>query len=256
MKTIIAISLLSLVVLISCETEPILFKGPYHVRFTESLLTEKESYSPIIPLSVHLVSPALEEDITINYEISGTARENIDYKILDTRGSVVIKKGKYFGFINVKLINNANNILRSQDLVITLASTTNGSVRIGQSDGGIGKKYTITITDDCILGGSYLGRRGNVSQPVAITSTDCEKYVLSNWNINLFSTTTPMDLTFTDNGDNTLTIPEQEEQMIQEDFATIKGTGVVDPVTGAIIMNITLVDFDGKPTITVNYIRN
>lgn len=256
MKTIIAISLLSLVVLISCETEPILFKGPYHVRFTESLLTEKESYSPIIPLSVHLVSPALEEDITINYEISGTARENIDYKILDTRGSVVIKKGKYFGFINVKLINNANNILRSQDLVITLASTTNGSVRIGQSDGGIGKKYTITINDDCILGGSYLGRRGNVSQPVTITSTDCEKYNLSNWNINLFSNPVPMDLTFTDNGDNTLTIPEQEEQTIQEDFATIRGTGVVDPVTGAIIMSITLVDFEGSPTITVNYTRN
>ncbi len=256
MKIITGILLLLLLVSLACETEPTLFTGPYHVRFTESVLTEKESYSPIIPLSVHLVSPALEEDITINYEISGSARENIDYRILDTRGSVVIKKGKYFSFINVKLLNNANNILRSQDLIITLASTSNGAVRIGQSDGGIGKKYTLTIKDDCILGGSYAGRRGSVSQPVTITSTDCEKYILSNWNINLFSTTTPMDLNFTDNGDNTLTIPEQEEQNIQDDFATIIGNGVVDPITGAIIMTITLMDFDGKPKITINYTRN
>lgn len=256
MKSRIGISLLPLLVLLACETEPRIFTGPYHVRFTELVLTEKESYTPIIPLSVHLVSPALEEDITINYEISGSARENIDYKILDTRGSVVIKKGKYFGFINVKLLNNANNILRSQDVIITLTSTSQGSVRVGQSDGGIGKKYTLTIKDDCILGGSYAGRRGSVSQPVTITSNDCEKYILSNWNINLFNTTTPMDLVFTDNGDNTLTIPEQEEQNIQEDFATIKGNGVVDPITGAIIMTIALMDFNGQPKITINYTRN
>jgi hypothetical protein len=65
-----------------------------------------------------------------------------------------------------------------------------------------------------------------------------------------------MDLTFIDNGDNTLTIPEQEEENIDEEFATIKGNGVVDPVTGAIIMNITLEDIEDQPTVTLNLTRN
>ncbi len=256
MRFRINISLILLLALLACETAPRLFTGPYYVRFTESALTEKESFSPIIPISVHLVSPALEKDITINYAISGNARENIDYSIGETRGSVVIKKGEYFGYINVKLINNANNILRSQDVVFTLISTSDESVQVGQSEGGIGKKYTLTIKDDCILGGTYSGTRGGDSKSVTITSTDCERYVLSNWNINLFSNTTPMDLVFTDNGDNTLTIPEQEEQNISKDFATIQGSGVVDPVTGAIIMTITLVDFDKQPKITLYLTRN
>ena len=65
-----------------------------------------------------------------------------------------------------------------------------------------------------------------------------------------------MDLRFIDNGDNTLTIPEQEEENLDQELATIKGNGVVDPVTGSIIMNITLVDFENQPIITINYNRN
>jgi hypothetical protein len=256
MKRLAAIFLFSLPILFGCETEPRIFTGPYHIRFTESGLTTKESNTQIISIEVHLVSPALEEDLTVFYNIDGSARENIDYTILETRGSLTIKKGEYFGVVQVKLINNSNNIIRSQELRLTLLSTTNNDVQVGQNEGGIGKAYSLTIVDDCILGGNYLGKRGNVSAPVTITSQDCEKYVLSNWNINLFSTTTPMDLTFIDNGDNTLTIPEQEEENIDEEFATIKGSGVVDPVTGTIILNITLVDFEDQPIITLTYNRN
>ena len=50
-----------------------------------------------------------------------------------------------------------------------------------------------------------------------------------------------MDLIFIDNGDNTLTIPEQEEEFIDDELATIKGSGVVDPVTREIILKVTLV---------------
>jgi hypothetical protein len=256
MKKIAPPFLFSLLVLFGCETEPRLFTGPYHVRFTEDGLTTKESNTQLISIEVHLVAPALDEDLTIFYSIDGSARENIDYTILETRGSLIIKKGEYFGEIQVKLINNSNNIIRSQELLLTLLSTTNGNVQVGQDEGGIGKAYSLSIVDDCILGGSYLGKRGNVSAPVTITSQDCEKYDLSNWNINLFATTTPMDLTFIDNGDNTLTIPEQEEENISEEFATIKGTGVVDPLTGTIILTITLVDFEGQPIITLTYNRN
>ena len=256
MKRVAVIFLFSLPILFGCETEPLIFKGPYHVRFTESGFTTKESNTQIVSIEVHLVSPALEEDLTVFYSIDGSARENIDYIILETRGSLKIKKGEYFGVIQVKLINNSNNIIRSQELRLTLLSTTNNNIQVGQNEGGIGKAYSLTIVDDCILGGSYLGKRGNVSSPVTITSQDCEKYVLSNWNINLFATAALMDLTFIDNGDNTLTIPEQEEENIDEDFATINGNGVVDPVTGTIILNITLVDFDDQPIITITYNRN
>jgi hypothetical protein len=256
MKRYAAIFLFLLALIVGCETEPLIFTGPYHVRFTESSLTAKESYTPVIPIEVHLVAPALEEDVTIFYDITGSARENIDYQILETRGSVKIKKGEYFGVINVMLINNSNNIIRSQELLLTLNSASGGNLSVGQNEGGIGKTFSLTIVDDCILGGDYLGKRGGVSSPVTITSQDCEKYILSNWNINLFATSTPMNLTFVDNGDNTLTIPEQEEENITPELATIKGNGVVDPVTGSIIMNITLADFEDQPIITLNLTRN
>jgi hypothetical protein len=180
MKRIASILFFFSAFIFGCETEPRLFTGPYHVRFTESDFTTKESYTPTISIQVHLVSPALEDDVTIFYDIAGSARENIDYEILETRGSVTIEKGEYFGVIEVKLINNANNILRSQELLLTLNSATGGDLQVGQNEGGIGKTFTLTIVDDCILGGSYLGKRGGTSTPVSITSQDCEKYILSN----------------------------------------------------------------------------
>lgn len=256
MARLFTITILAALVMLGCETEPRIFTGPYYARFTETALTKKESYSPVIPISVHIASPATEESVSINYEISGSAREGIDYVIQGTRGVVTIEKGKFFGIINVKLINNANNILRSQDLVLTLTSTNQSSIRISQNDGGIGKKFTLRIQDDCLLGGEYTVARGSGTEVVTITSQDCEKYVLSNWNINVFSNTTPMDLIFTDNIDNTLTIPEQEEENISKDFATIKGTGIFDPVTNKITLTITLVDFEDQPKVTLNLTRN
>ncbi len=58
---------------------------------------------------------------------------------------------------------------------------------------------------------------------------------------------------FIDNGDNTLTIPEQEEEFIDDEVATIRGSGVVDPVTREIIFTVTLVDFDDQPEVSIVY---
>lgn len=245
-----------LFMLLACETDPLLFTGPYHVRFTESSLTKKESYSQTIAIEVHLVAPALEDELTINYEISGSARENVDYQIIGTRGVVAIDKGKYFGTITIKLINNANNILRKQDVILTLRSTNSERIQVGQGEGGIGKKFTLTIEDDCILGGTYSVTRGGSPTTVSVTSADCEKYTLSNWNINVFSNPVPMDLIFIDNGDNTITIPEQEEQNLSNKVATINGSGVVDPLTGQILLTIVLVDFENQPQLTLTLNRN
>lgn len=251
-----AIWLLTLLMAAACETPLITFEGPYFARFSELSLTELESYSEVIPVEIHLAAPALDDELSVYYDITGTAREGVDFKIIGTRGEVQIEKGTYFGAIAIQLINNANNILRSQTVEFTLRSTSNPAIAVGQSTGGLGTKFTLTIQDDCILGGNYLAGRSTVNTSVSITSQDCETYTLSNWNVNVFQDTTPMDLIFKDNGDNTLTIPEQEESQLDESVATIRGTGVVDPVTQAIVLTITLVDFDNQPIITLNLKRN
>lgn len=240
-----------------CETALIIFSGPYFVRFTDINKSVKESFSKEILIEVHQAGPAPENDLIINYEISGNARAGIDYKINGVVGKVVIKKGEYLGNISVSLINNSNNIIRSQDLVITLASTDNTDRKIGQGESNIGSAFTLTIIDDCILGGSYIGQRSSVNvSDIKITSSDCENYILSNWNINinLFNPGIPMDLRFIDNGDNTLTIPTQEEEALDPTKATIEGFGVVDPTTRKIIMTITLVDFTDQPQVTITYL--
>jgi hypothetical protein len=56
-----------------------------------------------------------------------------------------------------------------------------------------------------------------------------------------------MDLTFVDNGDNTLTIPEQEEAELPEGQNTVIGNGTVNPETRVITLRITLVNLEDEP---------
>src|SRR5919202_1084425 len=178
---------------IACEEQDLdrTFQGPYFVRFTDSTLTYKESYSPIIPITVHNVGPVLNQPITVSYTISGTAREGKDYSIEGTKGTVTIPANKSFGQINLTLINNANNILESQTLIFTLTSVSPNSLQVGfGQDNVVGKKLQFTIQDDCLLGGSYTGTgvvaKQNFSVPdISITSIDCKQYTVSNWNIGL-----------------------------------------------------------------------
>jgi hypothetical protein len=241
----------------SCENDRKLFEGPYFVRFTETTQTLKESYLDPIEVEVHMAGPALDQDITISYVVSGSAREGIDYLIESTPGKVEIEAGEYFGTITILLINNANNILRSQDLTITLLTADVDGIQVGQGASGIGNKFTLTIQDDCILGGTYYGLRSVSDVPITditVTSTDCEQYLLSNWDINVFSFPDTRDLIFIDNGDNTLTVPQQEEATLNPDQATIDGTGVVDPTTRILTFSIRLIDFEDQPVVTFRLI--
>ncbi len=244
----------------SCETERIIFKGPYFVRFTDTALTQKESHSGVIKVEVHNGGPAPSGDVNINYTIGGTAREGIDYTIVGTRGKVKIKSGEYFGNIQIQLINNSNNILRSQDVVLTLQTIDdNPGLYVGQGSSQIGRTFTLTIQDDCILGGDYYGLRNKGDVPttgITITSLNCETYTLSNYDINIFSFPQIRSLSFIDNGDNTLTIPPQEDSTLDPDFASIDGTGVVNPVTRVITFTVRLVDFDNQPKFTFDLIPN
>jgi len=234
--------------LAGCETTPLIFKGPYFVRFSELELSRKESFSQPLEVIVHNAGPALNEDVLVTYKISGNAREGVDFVINGTPGQVTIPAGEYFGTIEIQLINNANNILRSQELVLTLEAVGAG-LAVGQGESKIGKSFSLIIIDDCILGGNYVAEQGFANDDVTITSSDCETYLLSNWNIGVFNTSQEMDLVFIDNGDNTITIPEQEEDVLDPSQSTIMGSGVVDPVTREIILTITLVDFSNAQVI-------
>lgn len=241
----------------ACETERVLFNGPYFVRFTSEGESFRESFSKIINIQVHISGPAPGNDLRVRYSVSGDAREGVDYTIIGEKGVVVIQEGEHFGNIQVQLINNSNNIIRSQKVIFKLLGTDGTDVSVGQTGSTIGETFTLTIFDDCILGGNYLGQRSSFAIPVegiTITSEDCENYVLSNWNIDFFNTPFEMDLTFIDNADNTLTIPEQEEDILPNDLATIRGTGTVDPISRVIEFTVVLVDFDEQPELTFKLI--
>lgn len=257
MKRVYYILIAGILFLGACRENETIFTGPYNVRFTEVEMTELESHSPVIPVSVHLVGPQLNEDIEMTYSISGDAREGKDYKIVSERGIVIIPRNSSFGFIDLKLINNSNNILESQDVIFTLESVSSSKLEIGFGDGiKVGKQLIFTILDDCILGGSYTGYYRVNTVPVddvKIGSSDCITYVLENWDINVFGFPQKRDLVFTDNGDNTINIPEQEETTFDPEYATIKGNGIVNPVTREITFNIELVDFEDSPVITLKF---
>ncbi len=71
---------------------------------------------------------------------------------------------------------------------MTLQNITddNTDLDIGQGVSESGRTYTLTIQDDCILGGDYYGieKTGDVPvDDITISSLDCEEYALSNWNV-------------------------------------------------------------------------
>lgn len=233
---------------VACEQTDVdrTFEGPYFVRFTDSTLTYKESYSPPISIKVHNAGPILKEAITISYNISGTARNGKDYVIQSKEGTVVIPANKSTGEILLKLINNANNILESQTVIFTLTSVQPATLQVGFGINNIvGKQLRVTIQDDCLFGGSYTGTarfgQQTISVPdINITSIDCKTYTLSNWNLGLlnFNATKP-SLTFIDNGDNSLTIPPQSNTELNSGDQ-LSGNGAWNPQDRKITLNLTI----------------
>jgi len=243
-----------LLLLAACENDPRILPSDYYaVRFTNAGITLKESYTQTVRIEVHNAGPALDEDLVISYKVTGSAREGIDYTIVGDERTVTIPAGEYFGYIEVNLINNSNNILRTQDVVFALKRVDSDDRTVGQGQGGIGSTFTLNIQDDCILGGPYTGASGSFSVPtegISITSADCKTYTVSNWNLGYFSPPYQYTLTFTDNDDNTITIEEQDS-----DAGKITGSGVVDPVTRKIKIVLTLLDIvdNNNVPVTINF---
>ena len=234
---LVAVALTGLV--LGCDKQDIdrTFEGPYFVRFTDSSLTFRESYSPVIPIRVHNVGPVLKEPIRVTYTVSGDARVGREYQIQGETGTVVIPANKSFGEIGVKLINNANNILESRTLTFTLTGVQPSTLQIGLgSAGALGKSLRLVINDECLFSGTYTGSTRSGSQSISvpnidISSSDCKTYTLNNWNLGLlnFNAIKPT-LRFTDNGDNTITIPPQSNSELAS-TDTLKGNGAWNPAT-------------------------
>lgn len=229
---------------ISCQEQEITYSGPDYVRFTDTSLVYKESYGKIIPVKVHMVGQPLETPVTVSYSVSGTAVEGRDYTIEGQKGTLTIPAGSYFGEISLNLINNSNNILRSSELVFTINSASQGEkwVQIGTGKNlSLGNSLRLTIEDDCLFGGYYNGTRANYNREVKdveITSTNCTEYLVSNWNIGVLSfNADKITLRFTDNGDNSLSIPSQYNVLLGD---TLVGNGAWDPRTREIILNVSV----------------
>lgn len=247
-------------VMTACEQEPIIFNGPFFVRFTNEAASAPESTLDIIEIPVHYAGPTPENNIEVYYSVGGDAREGVDYLFVSEKGRAVIRRNTNSAVIEILLINNANNILESSDIELTIERVSPDDIAIGQGDSQIGIRSTFTILDECILSGSYTGTSGPLTSPVSnltVSSFDCREYQLSNWDINielLGSFPRERTLTFTDNFDNTITIPEQEESTLDSDFATIRGNGSINPFDNVITLNIELVDFEDSPVVTIRLI--
>lgn len=252
--------------IVACEKSDVdrTFEGPYFVRFTDTTVTYKESYSKPIAIQVHNVGPILDQPITVNYVVSGTAREGKEYSIVGTKGTVVIPAKASTGNIMVQLINNANNILESTSLTFTLTGVQPSTLQVGFGQNNIvGKTLALTIQDDCLLGGSYTGTQKYGAQTatvpnIAITSADCKNYLVSNWNIGIpffsFDAIKPT-LTFIDNGDNSLTVPTQSNAELGA-TDTIKGSGAWNPRSKVITLNLQFkIALSATKDTTLNYVQ-
>lgn len=260
MRKLVVILLTLLVT--ACEQDPIIFNGPFFVRFSEQAASAPESELEVIEIPVHYAGPTPESNIEVFYTVSGDAREGVDYIFVSEKGRAVIRRGTNSAVIEIELINNANNILESSDIELTIDNVSPADIAVGQGESQIGINSTFTILDECILSGSYTGAGAPGTSPVsnlAVTSFDCREYQLSNWDINLEvlgNFPRERTLTFTDNFDNTITIPEQEESTLDSELATIRGAGSINPFDNVITLNIELVDFEDSPVVTIRLIPN
>ena len=69
--------ILTIMTLWGCEQDPIIFQGPFFVRFTENAASAPESELEIIEIPVHYAGPTPESNIEVLYSVGGDAREGV-----------------------------------------------------------------------------------------------------------------------------------------------------------------------------------
>ena len=147
-------------ILSSCEKlEDIYFEGPYHARFTETESEILENYkdpfdinlNEPISINLHLAAPAQNNTTIIEYEVSGTAVENVDYILEDgDKKRVLIPVGEHQGEIRYFPINNRE--LTGDKTIKFTISGLNNDLEGGLGETGInGRFHTVTLKDDDCL---------------------------------------------------------------------------------------------------------
>ncbi len=150
---------IALLALISCgEKEDFLFKGPDHVVFTEQSSEMLESFldpsgnnfNDPLEIEIHLVAPLLNATTVIEYTVSGSAVEGVDYIIDDRDKEVLIGAGKSRALITILPVNNRE--LTGDKEIFFQISAVNNDLQIGRNQfGSFGSTHTTTIRDDDCL---------------------------------------------------------------------------------------------------------
>ncbi len=146
-------------VITSCDkAEEIIFEGPYHARFTESESEILENYNDPanlnlnepVSIELHIAAPSQTNTTIIEFEVGGTAVENVDYILEDGDNKrVLIPVGKHYGEIKYVPINN-RELTGDKTIKFTITSVSN-DLATGFGETGInGRFHTVTIKeDDC-----------------------------------------------------------------------------------------------------------
>jgi hypothetical protein len=144
----------------SCnQSSEIIFEGPYHARFTKATSEIAENYkdpfnlnfNQPVSIQLHLAAPAQSNTTIIEFSVSGTAVENVDY-ILENGESkrVLVPVGEHLGEIRYFPINN-RNLTGDKTIKFTITSVNN-NLDAGFGETGInGRFHTVTIKDDDCL---------------------------------------------------------------------------------------------------------
>lgn len=145
---------------LSCqEADEIIFQGPYHARFTETESEILENYNDPLNINrneftaiqVHVAAPTPSSTTIVEYKVSGTAVENVDYVLEDgDKKRVLIEVGKHTGEIRYYPLNNRE---QTGDKTIKFSITTaNNDLEAGFGETGVnGRFHTVTIKDDDCL---------------------------------------------------------------------------------------------------------
>jgi hypothetical protein len=141
---------------------------PGEISFTESEITVKES-DGIIEVEITLSKPA-KEDITIEYELSGTAIDVIsggfDYEILSDYLEVEIEEGETTGIIEIELYSDFAFESTPETIEIELSDVDSDAVEISNDD-----EIEISIEQEDGLG-IVLEWTGNVDMDLFLWAED------------------------------------------------------------------------------------
>jgi hypothetical protein len=128
----------------SCEEEfQVLNPDSYFVQFGQTSRDVTESVTTI-KIPVTLAAPEQGSAVAIQYQITGTAVEGVDYEFDSEKGAASIIAGSFADTVIINILNDFEAD-GSKQLVLELSSATNG---LNAGLGAFGKKFTLNIADD------------------------------------------------------------------------------------------------------------